>query len=131
MLAVTDIPHVQRLRKLEKLGRTHLLFSDPPQNRFRNSSGIPQHYKYFSPIHHPNQGDNDARTEFVCERVFDTACIFIELAFLAHEIGHGTFGHLFDDRFLPGTDNRRSQATLSAMCTTSACMALTGLIICD
>lgn len=116
---IIDNPIFQRLRKLKQLGSCIYVFHNAVHTRFEHSLGtyhladrilrcintrtdpstiseylknIPELQSYYARKYSNNKYILD---DYVCE--------LIKIAALCHDIGHGSFSHIFDDWFMPHT----------------------------
>ena len=117
-IIIIDTPIFQRLRNLKQLGVCYLVFPNAVHTRFEHSIGayhlakkllnnliinseqeeltkplhdITELHKYFTEKYSDKNNVNldDYVKELVC------------IAAICHDLGHGPFSHVFDDKFLP------------------------------
>ena len=84
-LKIIDNPIFQRLRRIRQLSGDHLTYPDAQHTRFEHSLGV---------MHIANQA-GQALTEKGLLSKDDIK--ILRLAGLLHDIGHGTFSHLFEE----------------------------------
>ena len=90
--ALIDTREVQRLRRVQQLGLTSLVFPGAEHSRFAHALGAAHVMVRFLDRIRSVQGE--LRPE---ERVDDEAARDAVAAALVHDLGHGPFSHLFED----------------------------------
>ncbi|XP_067651005.1 deoxynucleoside triphosphate triphosphohydrolase SAMHD1-like [Haliotis asinina] len=88
---IIDTPQFQRLRYLKQLGGGSFVYPGATHTRFEHSIGT--YYlagKFARILEEKHQG-----------RFQDGDIECIEIAALCHDLGHGPFSHVFDNRFIP------------------------------
>lgn len=128
-IRIIDSPLFQRLRFLKQLGTCNYVFQNGIHTRFEHSIGTYHLAKRLLDQLNKNIGDHTdplviddylasiKELEGYFFRTYDGKahildvyiCELIKIAALCHDIGHGPFSHVFDDVFIPTTDNRDSE----------------------
>ena len=90
-IQIIDTQEFQRLRKIKQLGCCYYVFLGASHNRFEHSIGV----AYLSKKLLKNIKDNQPELE-----INNDLLQIVEIAGLCHDLGHGPFSHLFDDKFL-------------------------------
>jgi HD superfamily phosphohydrolase len=99
---VIDSPAFQRLRRVQQLAMTHLVYPGARHSRFEHCIGAC----------HVGRGIAEAINEGQAERILDVERI--RLAALCHDLGHGPFSHVSDFVYEQLTGRRHIHEQISA-----------------
>ena len=98
--ALIDSPWVQRLRYIYQLQSARWVYPSAEHSRFQHSLGAMHMAGEFAKHLYPSLrkvlGDECPSAPFIEE--------YMRVTGLLHDIGHGPFGHFFDDNFLANYD---------------------------
>lgn len=93
---IIDSPWVQRLRYIYQLQSARWVYPSAEHSRFQHSLGAMhlagEFAKHLYPSLHRILGDQCPSAPFIEE--------YLRVTGLLHDVGHGPFGHFFDDNFL-------------------------------
>ena len=90
-ISIIDTPEFQRLRNIKQLGCCYYVFPGASHNRFEHSIGVAYLARKLLRNILKNQSEIKINKAFLD---------IIEIAGLCHDLGHGPFSHIFDDKFL-------------------------------
>lgn len=97
--AIIDTPWVQRLRRIRQLQSAGWVFPSAEHSRFQHVLGAMHVAGEFAKHLYPSL--KEVIKELPSECFIEE---FLRLTGLLHDIGHGPFGHFFDDNFLAKLD---------------------------
>lgn len=83
--ALICTPTFQRLRRIKQLGATYIVYSSAEHSRFSHSLGVYE-------IARRSVTEN----EYVANALSKEEKIYVQIAALLHDIGHGPFSHVFE-----------------------------------
>ena len=83
--ALICTPTFQRLRRIKQLGATYTVYSTAEHSRFSHSLGV---YEIARRVVHENK--------YVAQALTEEEKIYVQIAALLHDIGHGPFSHVFE-----------------------------------
>jgi len=88
---IIDTPEFQRLRNIKQLGSAYYVFPSASHNRFEHSIGT---------AHLARSLINEIATNQPELNITQEQKLNVEIAGLAHDLGHGPFSHIYDDVYL-------------------------------
>ncbi len=94
--AIVDTPQFQRLRDIRQLGGVYYVFPGGSANRFEHCIGTCHLTQVFLNCLKSTQHEIPIEARFNAK---DELCLLV--AALTHDLGHGIWSHLFDQKFMP------------------------------
>lgn len=105
LVKVINTPQFQRLRYLKQLGTVNFVYPGASHNRFEHCIGTAYLAGEFCRILKRNHElDNKSDGGGIELNITDRDILCVEMAGLCHDLGHGPFSHMFDNRFLQEYD---------------------------
>src|SRR5258707_4054700 len=92
---LVDSPWLQRLRRIHQLQSAWWVFATAEHSRFQHALGAMHLAGEWARHLHPTLSDSCSGTPSIA-LVEETMC----MAGLLHDVGHGPFGHFFDENYL-------------------------------
>lgn len=93
---IINTPIFQRLRRLKQLATAHFVWLGATHTRFEHSISV----AYLGGTMAKNLQRKQPSLNITPRQI-----LLVQLAGLLHDIGHGSFSHMFDDVFLKGVDS--------------------------